>query len=133
MICILYLCFKSIICFNTNADSLSRQHQTANPPLDLGTVLPGTALPESLRNQKAKQPLQVTQLSMSVLPSYTSNHLLTLQQADPVLGPFLQFWRCNSIPDKAERQTLSKSARELVRQWNRVVEKKSTSCYYLPL
>ncbi|KAJ8390423.1 hypothetical protein AAFF_G00103580, partial [Aldrovandia affinis] len=46
-----------------------------------------------------------------------------LQNADPVLGAFLQFWRRNRVPDKQERLTLSNPVRELVRQWNRVVER----------
>ena len=37
---------------NVNADSLSRQRQSAYTPQDLGTVLSGTALPETLRTQK---------------------------------------------------------------------------------
>uniref|UniRef100_A0A8P4KCX1 Gypsy retrotransposon integrase-like protein 1 n=1 Tax=Dicentrarchus labrax TaxID=13489 RepID=A0A8P4KCX1_DICLA len=108
---------------NANADSLSRQYQNAHIHPDLGTALPGTALPESLRCQEIKPPLSVTQMSMSVLPSYTPDCLLTLQHADPVLGAFLQFWRRKRIPDGKERKALSNPVRELVRQWNRVVEK----------
>ncbi|XP_077947562.1 uncharacterized protein LOC144388873 isoform X2 [Gasterosteus aculeatus] len=80
---------------NVNADSLSRQPHHGNTPPDLGTFLPGTALPEFLMNK----------------------------HADPVLRSFLQFWRCKHPPDKKERQALSKPVKELVRQWNRMVER----------
>ena len=101
---------------NANADSLSRQ-----PPSTL--PVPGTSLPDSLRRRGTERPLQVSQMSMSVLPSHSSDHLVSLQRADPVLGPFLQFWRRGSVPDRSEHQALSKPVRELVRQWNRLVER----------
>lgn len=103
---------------NTNADALSRQHQAP-------TGLPGlgTALPESLNDQQMENPIQVTQMYMSVLPSYAPGQLHNLQREDPVLGAFLQFWQRNRLPDRRERQALSGPVRELVRQWNRVVER----------
>ncbi|XP_077947560.1 uncharacterized protein LOC144388873 isoform X1 [Gasterosteus aculeatus] len=107
---------------NVNADSLSRQPHHGNTPPDLGTFLPGTALPEFLMN-KVDPSVQVTQMSVFALPSHTPDYLATLQHADPVLRSFLQFWRCKHPPDKKERQALSKPVKELVRQWNRMVER----------
>lgn len=118
---------------NVNADSLSRQHQTPSALPDQGTALPGTSLPESLRCQKVEKPLQVTQMSMAILLSYSPDHLLALQHTDPVLGIFLQFWRRNHASNKTERQTLSKPVRELVRQWSQMGGRKFISrCYLLP-
>lgn len=90
---------------------------------DLGTVLPGAALSESLRCQQTEVPLQVIKMSTSALPCHYHDHLLTFQHADHVLGTFLQFWHCNHIPDKRECQTLSKPVWELVPQWDQVVER----------
>ncbi|XP_077947563.1 uncharacterized protein LOC144388873 isoform X3 [Gasterosteus aculeatus] len=99
-----------------------RQPHHGNTPPDLGTFLPGTALPEFLMN-KVDPSVQVTQMSVFALPSHTPDYLATLQHADPVLRSFLQFWRCKHPPDKKERQALSKPVKELVRQWNRMVER----------
>lgn len=60
-------------------------------------------------------------MSTAVLPSYSHDHLLTLQQADPVLCDFLPFWRRNRGPDRRERQL--KPVLELIRQWDRLVER----------
>ncbi|XP_077947565.1 uncharacterized protein LOC144388873 isoform X5 [Gasterosteus aculeatus] len=72
---------------------------------------------------KVDPSVQVTQMSVFALPSHTPDYLATLQHADPVLRSFLQFWRCKHPPDKKERQALSKPVKELVRQWNRMVER----------
>lgn len=76
---------------NANADSISRQHQITNTLSGLDTALPGTTLPESVRCQKIKIALRVMKMLPFAFPSNSSNHLLTLQQADLVLGEFLHF------------------------------------------
>lgn len=107
---------------NVNADSLSRQPHSVDISSGLDPLLPGTPLPESLQLHPDLIPTLVTQLAISVLPSHDINHLITLQQQDPVIGPFLNFWHQKRSPDRLERKRLSRSVQELVRQWDRLFD-----------
>ena len=107
---------------NVNADSLSRQHRPPSGSPGLEAALPGTSIPELLRQTSAERPWQVVQRSISAFPSHSTNHLLKLQREDPSIGIFYQYWRRNRGPDRAERQVLSKPVLELLRQWDRLTE-----------
>lgn len=105
---------------NANADALSRQ----NPAVSVvQSLLPGTAITESLRQALVPEFTQgASQALISVLPSYTSADLLSLQQADPVLEKALSFWRQKRRPNPGERKQLSKQVLILIGQWDRLVE-----------
>lgn len=106
---------------NANADALSRQHQ---PDLGADGLTPGTSLPASLMQAIDESPLvQVTQNLVSAFPEHTSTDLCSLQQADPVVGNILEFWKRNTRPSSAERLKLCKNALTLLRQWDRLVER----------
>lgn len=49
-----------------------------------------------------------------------------LQVADPVIGPFLGFWKRQKGPNREERETASPQLLELCRQWNKLLEKDDT-------
>ena len=44
---------------------------------------------------------------------------LALQEADPVIGPFLLFWQKGQPPTSVEWKEVSSDVLELVRQWQR--------------
>lgn len=106
---------------NVNADSLSRQvHSTESSSLH--SLFPGTPLPEGLQFHPDLRPTEVKQMAISVLPTYSTDHLATLQQQDPVIGAFLQFWHRKTVPDGIERRGLPKPVQELLRQWDRLID-----------
>ncbi len=65
----------------------------------------------------------VLQAVMSALPSYSAQEIRVQQHADRVLGEVLEFWDGKIFPNGEERRGLSKSARVLLRQWNRLVDR----------
>ncbi len=107
---------------NGNADSLSRQYSADGVSL-VDQVLSGTAVPARLEQAIGQIPVMACQSEISVLPVYSVNDLAGLQQDDPVISAFIQFWQHQRRPDHVERQGLSKSVLELVRQWDRLVER----------
>ncbi|XP_077944044.1 uncharacterized protein LOC144388217 [Gasterosteus aculeatus] len=64
---------------NRNADALSRQHPPG--PLDMTAMLPGTPLPEPLRQVLKVNKTVVTQATVTVLPERTPDDIHNLQQA----------------------------------------------------
>lgn len=76
---------------NKNADALSRQH----PPSvqDLNMMLPSTALPQPIQQALQAQTATAMQGVVVALPQHTSSDISALQQADPVIGEVLSFWR----------------------------------------
>lgn len=107
---------------NTNADSLSRQYYSEGTAL-VDQVLPGTSVPTSLGQVLDQTQISAFQSEVSVLPAYSVNDLAVFQQADPVIKAFLYFWQRKQRPNHAERKELSKPVLELVRQWDRLVER----------
>lgn len=104
---------------NTNADALSRLPISET----LTQHLPGTAIPQTLWSPVPSTAAhQVTQAAISAFPSHSATELMALQQEDPVIGMFLQFWRNQRRPDRAERANLSPQVLELCRQWDRIQE-----------
>ena len=59
---------------------------------------------------------------MTTFPVHPKEGMAALQAVDPVIGPFLVFWRRKYGPTKTERNKLSPQVVELIRQWNRLVE-----------
>ncbi|CAI5682491.1 uncharacterized protein LOC112846735 [Oreochromis niloticus] len=55
----------------------------------------------------------------SVFPGYALSDLRMLQETDPMIREFLQFWRRMRGPDAKERGRTSRLALGLVRQWSR--------------
>lgn len=85
-----------------NADALSRQYVDAT----MEVIAPLTPLPVLLTQaiQEASSPdMQVTQESVTTLPVRTKGDMTRLQVADPVIGPFLGFWKRQKGPNREER------------------------------
>lgn len=78
---------------NVNVDTLSRQVHSTDDSSRLESLLPGTSLSESLQQHPDLRPTEVTQMATSVLPTYSTDYLVSLQQQDSVIGTFLRFWR----------------------------------------
>ncbi|XP_060780518.1 uncharacterized protein LOC132888512 [Neoarius graeffei] len=105
---------------NKNADALSRQYMSG---ASLGEyVLPGTVVPTALQQLPVLPLESVTQCSMSVFPQRSAQEIQFLQEADPVLGSLLMFWRRGTLPTPEERLVASKRVLGFVRQWSRLVE-----------
>lgn len=92
-------------------------------PEEMGVMAPGTPLPESLQASTAHPVLQVTQSSINTLPTYTLPDILALQEADPMIKQIWPFWRQNRWPTAEQRSCLSHPTLQLLRQWDRLVEK----------
>ncbi|KAL0152304.1 hypothetical protein M9458_052027 [Cirrhinus mrigala] len=106
---------------NKNADALSRRH-----PLEPGVLdglVPGTAIPESLRQLTGLDSVEVvTQCVVSTLPGFSVGDLRSLQAADPVIQEVSRFWRLGTCPGPEERHQMTKAALVLLRQWGRLME-----------
>ncbi|CAJ1077980.1 hypothetical protein L3Q82_001611, partial [Xyrichtys novacula] len=62
--------------------------------------------------------------STSTFPAYSMEALSWLQQADPVVASFLKYWQRGERPIREKRRAKSTRVLELLRQWERVVERK---------
>lgn len=62
------------------------------------------------------------QSDISVLPDCSKENLATLEEQDPVIGPFLECWRKARPPDSKEWERFSPGTKELARQWGRLRE-----------
>ncbi|RXN12417.1 Transposon Ty3-I Gag-Pol poly [Labeo rohita] len=103
---------------NRNADALSRQYP-AGPVLE--GMIPGSSLPEPLLRVASIRPQsERTQASITAFPSYTPADLCCLQEADSVLGVFLECWKKGKYPSSEERQGLSTDVCKLLKQWKRL-------------
>lgn len=72
---------------NGNADALSRQSQLSQLLMaSIEALLPGTPLPDSVLQTKAKPYQQVTQAVVSVFPSHSSADLAALQGDDSTIS-----------------------------------------------
>ncbi|KAL1262259.1 hypothetical protein QQF64_007524 [Cirrhinus molitorella] len=56
------------------------------------------------------------------LPSRSAPDIIALQEADPVIGEALKFWRKEQYPNPQEWRLLPKPVIVLLRQWDRFVE-----------
>lgn len=86
---------------NGNADALSRM-SPAVPQDTLGLPLPGMAFPPALQQGRQDALQQVVQAAVFALPSCSVNEPSALQEADPMIGMFLQYWRTQRRPDREE-------------------------------
>uniref|UniRef100_A0A1A8HG02 Gypsy retrotransposon integrase-like protein 1 n=1 Tax=Nothobranchius korthausae TaxID=1143690 RepID=A0A1A8HG02_9TELE len=105
---------------NVNADALSRLHPTGAQ--DLGAMLPGTSLPEPLKQVLQGQRPEATQAVMTTFPERTPLEMGVIQKNDPVIKDVLGFWRKGRRPNKEESEKLSQPALTLLRQWKRLVD-----------
>lgn len=106
---------------NANADALSRLHPTRAQ--DLGAMLPGTSLPEPLKQVLREQRSEATQAVMTTFPERTPLEMGVIQRNDPVIQEALCFWRQGRRPNYEEREKLSKPVLTLLRQWKRLVDR----------
>uniref|UniRef100_A0A3P9JFB1 Gypsy retrotransposon integrase-like protein 1 n=1 Tax=Oryzias latipes TaxID=8090 RepID=A0A3P9JFB1_ORYLA len=107
---------------NTNADALSRRPPTAMTRMNTESMLEGVAIPVAI-HQAVRQEPQFTQYAVSAFPSYTLNDLKLLQEADPTISAFLQFWKAQKAPSSSARDKLSGLVRVLLRQWDKITSK----------
>lgn len=106
---------------NKNADALSRQNTPV--PLEVREWLPGTEVPAGVGQVLvAEKAAPVTQSVVLALPSFAGD-LRVLQEADPVIGEILAFWKQGIRPTLKERKLLSKPGLVLLRQWDRLLER----------
>ncbi|KAK9526423.1 hypothetical protein VZT92_015124 [Zoarces viviparus] len=70
------------------------------------------------RSSRLLEPIRLHRLHRQ--PSQSD--LRVLQEADPIIKEFLEFWTKRKGPDAAQRRQASKEALALVRQWDRIVE-----------
>ena len=105
---------------NKNADALSRKHPPG--PKDLEVMIPGTSVPEPLRQVLQRETTPANQAAIAALPHHAPSDLQALQQADPVLQEVLAFWGRQQSPNYQERKHLSPPALTIIGQWNRLVE-----------
>lgn len=104
---------------NGNADALSRQY--------LERFISGTDVPPVLVGQFSKGLGKEVECNEVVaLAGRSVEDLSLLQGMDPVIGPVLKFFRSGSQPSSEERDTMSVGSKELLRHWERLVEKGGT-------
>ncbi|XP_070404467.1 uncharacterized protein [Nothobranchius furzeri] len=85
-------------------------------------MLPGTSLPEPLKQVLQGQRPEATQAVMTTFPERTPLEMGVIQKNDPVIKDVLGFWRKGRHPNKEERDKLSQPALTLLRQWKRLVD-----------
>ncbi|KAI5614765.1 hypothetical protein C0J50_3413 [Silurus asotus] len=79
---------------NRNGDALSRQN---SPVVEVQNLCPGVSVPAALR--QVNQGGLVTQVNQIVsFPGYSISDMSAQQQADPVIGELLVFWRQKLLP-----------------------------------
>ncbi|RXN11634.1 Transposon Ty3-I Gag-Pol poly [Labeo rohita] len=106
---------------NKNADALSRQDPSGQ--CEVNALLLGTEVPATVKQVfVAESHPQATPAVVSVLPGFEGD-MGACQQADPVIGQILKFWRRGVPPSPAERRQLPKAALVLLRQWDRLVDR----------
>lgn len=99
---------------NGNADALSRQYSEPSVSEEIASG-----------DEEQEEKCLGFQCEISALPGYSQTDLSKLQGLDPVIAPFLSYWRSKQPPGHLEREALGKETRELVRQWGRLVEEDS--------
>ncbi len=106
---------------NPNADALSRQNAVGQQ-ID-GSDSLGVIVPELLRRVVVTDTGQATTSSaVQALPSRLASDIIASQEADPVIGEALKFWRQGQYPKLRERRLLPKPVIMLLRQWDRLIE-----------
>uniref|UniRef100_A0A8C2FIK4 Gypsy retrotransposon integrase-like protein 1 n=1 Tax=Cyprinus carpio TaxID=7962 RepID=A0A8C2FIK4_CYPCA len=108
---------------NGNADSLSRQYSSCVPTQSFGTSLPKTLRTVDIRQEVEGELVGAEQHAIAAFPSRSKEELRQMQLDDPTLRGFLAFFSRNKYPSKVERQLMSKSGLELLRQWGRLFVK----------
>ena len=85
---------------------------------------PGTLLSETLKAKMDEERQgAVTQEVVTAFTYQSAAELSVLQESDPTIGAFLRFWRRRRAPDHDEKRPLSRPVLELLRQWDRVMER----------
>lgn len=105
---------------NRNADALSRQLHPQSP----SGLLPGVKIPQEVQDQtdvgQLGDAVVATCRAIGAFPSRPKADLISLQAADPVIGPFLQYWESGRLPTKQEMGNVSKGVKKLLQQWPRI-------------
>lgn len=106
---------------NRNADALSRQRHSQST----SSLFPGLKVPDEVHLQTEDMPqvapaVAATCQAIAAFPSRPKADLLVLQAADPVIGPFLQYWKRGRPPTKQEMVNACKGVKKLVQQWARL-------------
>ena len=106
---------------NRNADALSR----LPTPLSISAVSTGLTVPVEAAIQGEKQMQRYRQAygnihAIDALPTRNREDMATLQNADPVIGAFLRYWRRGRRPTVEENIKESTEARKLILQWPKI-------------
>lgn len=120
---------------NTNADALSRLNWDKHEECDIGQVeavlassLSTTAVPESLREQLLQSALEQPTVDplpcTSPLPSWNTDQLAKLQMVDPTIKCLIHFRNIGRKPSAREMKAQTREVKQLLNQWDRIVEKK---------
>ena len=132
---------------NTNADALSRLNWEKPEECDvdhveaaLASSLNTTAVPESVREQLlqsavflAENPSVVAeqltvdppqQYSTSPVPSWDPKQLAKLQSVDAAIKRLIHYRAIGRKPSPREKKAETRGAKQLLNQWERIVEKK---------
>lgn len=103
---------------NGNADALSRQHPSQG---EVATcpARPGTSVPETVQGV-VRETASMVQHAISAAPERSTDILIALQKADPVIHAVLLFLQQRRMPGHVERQGLHPAVLGLLRQWDRL-------------
>lgn len=90
-----------------DAYALSRQHLS---PTAVGVepICSGTTVPHVV--QKADKTNKAVQVTISAVPEYSTDDLLALQKANPVISAVLSFCLQERFPSRSDRQNLPPDA-----------------------
>lgn len=106
---------------NKNADALSRQDPSG--PCEVSVLLPGTEMPATVQQVCGVNIVpQALQAVVVTLPGLGGD-MKALQEADPIIGKALTFWKQGTPPNYEERRQLPKAVLVLLRQWDRLVDR----------
>ncbi|XP_016300864.1 uncharacterized protein LOC107657336 [Sinocyclocheilus anshuiensis] len=104
---------------NGNADALSRQNPVFQG--EVKELAASVAIPESLQQAIGTGcGVQADVRAVSALPGYSASNMRSMQEADPVIGPVIQFWEQGQRPGSEERKQLNKPVLTLLQQWDRL-------------
>lgn len=100
---------------NRNADALSRQYVRSREMTE----------PLVSEDEDSAGGFVGVQSEVAAFPGLGSANLSSLQQLDPVIGPFWRQWKEGIPLGASERAQLPKGTQELFRQWSKVEENDS--------
>ena len=118
---------------NVAADSLSRMRRvgiTEDPEdfyYEAGLQSTSLRILANHKNVPRPQPqilLQAMEVTASpMLPQYTHQELIDMQEKDPVIGKFKEWWKIGHKPTARQISREPKNVRKLLNNWKRIKEK----------